>query len=197
MTADSSRGGWEGLLRGRPGLLLALAWGFAEATVFFVIPDVFLSYVAILDWRSTWRHILAAIGGALLGGAMLFHWSRVDPQMARSVVARVPFITEEMFARAAESLKVHGLTGIFIGSFSGLPYKLYAVEAPTYFSSAEFLLATPPARFVRFFLVWMGFGAAGAWLKKNYAVRTSRLAKIHAFLWIVSYAIYWGRIVYR
>jgi membrane protein YqaA with SNARE-associated domain len=178
-------------------MLLALAWGFAEATVFFVIPDVLLSYVVILDWKSTWRHILAAIGGALLGGALLFHWSRVDPEMARSMVARVPFVTEEMFERADEGLKVHGLAGVFIGSVTGLPFKLYAVEAPKYFSSARFLLVTPPARFVRFFLVWAGFGATAAWLKKNYAVRTSRLTGIHAVFWIVSYAIYWGRIVYR
>jgi hypothetical protein len=49
---------------------------------------------------------------------------------------------------------------------------------------------------VRFFLVWMGFGAAATWLKKKYAVRTSWLATIHAAIWIVSYAIYWGRIVH-
>ena len=31
---------------------MAALWGFAEATLFFVIPDVFLSGVAVRDWRN-------------------------------------------------------------------------------------------------------------------------------------------------
>jgi hypothetical protein len=135
---------------------------------------------------ETWRHLLATIAGAFLGGALLFHWSRVDPEMVRSMVARVPFITGEMFARADAGLKAHGLVGIFIGSISGLPYKLYAVEAPAHFSSVAFLLATPPLRFVRFILIGIGFGTAAAWVKKNHEVHTFRLTGIPFALWIVS-----------
>lgn len=35
--------------------LIALLWGFAEATVFFIIPDVFLTYVAITQKN---KHII-------------------------------------------------------------------------------------------------------------------------------------------
>jgi len=59
-------------------VLAAFVWGLAEATFFFVIPDVFLSFVALLDWPRTSKHILAAIAGALLGGALLFHWASAD-----------------------------------------------------------------------------------------------------------------------
>jgi len=34
---------------GRPGMVVAFLWGLAEATFFFIIPDVFLSFVAMLD----------------------------------------------------------------------------------------------------------------------------------------------------
>ena len=182
---------------GRPGLVVAFLWGLAEATFFFVIPDVFLSFVAILDWRSTRKHIVAALAGALLGGALLFHWAQTDPTAAHAAVARVPFVTPEMFAKVNSGLDKMGLLAVLAGSVSGIPYKLYAVEAPRVSTQFAFLLATPPIRAVRFILVWMIFGAAAVWLRRKCALSTRKFAYIHAVIWIVSYAFYWGRIIYR
>jgi membrane protein YqaA with SNARE-associated domain len=182
---------------GGPGLVVAFLWGLAEATFFFIIPDVFLSFVAMLDWRSTWRHIVAALAGALLGGALLFHWSQADPEAAHATVARVPFIAPGMFAKVNSGFDKMGLLAILSGSVSGIPYKLYAVEAPRISTQFAFLLATPPARAVRFTLVWMIFGAAAGWLRRRCALPTRKLVYIHAVIWIASYAFYWGRIVYR
>jgi hypothetical protein len=58
-----------------------------------------------------------------------------------------------MFAKVDDGFRNQGLLSVLFGSVSGLPYKLYAVEAPEFTSQAEFLLATPPARAVRFLLV--------------------------------------------
>ena len=182
---------------GSPGLIVAFLWGLAEATFFFIIPDVFLSFVAMLAWRSTWKHIIAALAGALLGGALLFHWSQADPEAAHVAVARVPFITPGMFAKVNAGFDKLGLLAVLAGSVSGIPYKLYAVEAPRVSTQVAFLLATPPARAVRFTLVWMIFGAAAGWLRKKYALATQKLAYIHVLIWIASYAFYWGGIVYR
>lgn len=194
--AGPSGSGWQESFVGRPGVLAAFIWGLAEATFFFVIPDVFLSFVAILDWPRTWKHILAAIGGALLGGVLLFHWASGNSGAARAAVARVPFLRENMFAKVDDGFRNQGLLSVLFGSVSGLPYKLYAVEAPKFTSQAEFLLATPPARAVRFLLVWAGFGVVASWLRTRRRWPVSRLMKIHAALWIASYAFYWGRIVW-
>jgi len=188
---------WERRILGHTGLVVAFLWGLTEATFFFVIPDVFLSFVAMLEWRSTWKHIVAALAGALFGGALLFHWAQADPHAAHGAVARVPFITPEMFAKVNSGFDKMGLLAVLSGSVSGIPYKLYAVEAPRVSTEFAFLLATPPARAVRFTLVWLTFGAAAGWLRRKYALSTRRLAYIHAVIWIVSYAFYWGRIVYR
>jgi len=182
---------------GRTGLVVAFLWGLAEATFFFIIPDVFLSFVAMLEWRSTWKHIVAALAGALLGGALLFHWAQADLHAAHAAVARVPFITPEMFAKVNCGFDKMGLLAVLSGSVSGIPYKLYAVEAPRVSTQFAFLLATPLARAVRFTLVWMIFGDAAGWLRRKYALSTRKLAYIHAVTWIVCYAFYWGRIVYR
>jgi hypothetical protein len=186
---------WALWLLGPPGLALTFLWGLAEGTFFFIIPDVFLSLVAIFDLRSSWKHILCALLGATLGGAILFHWAEQRPGAAHFAVAHVPFVRESMFAQVQDGFRKNGPTAMAIGSVSGLPYKLYAVEAPQYCSATTFLLATPPARALRFLLVWFGFGAIAAWLRKSRGMRTVTLLKIYAAIWFASYALYWGKIL--
>jgi membrane protein YqaA with SNARE-associated domain len=178
-------------------MLIAFVWGLAEATLLFVIPDVFLSFVAIFGMRRTWPHVLAAISGALVGGALMFHWAQVNPAQAHAAVARVPFIRESLFARVDEGLRTQGLSAVFLGSITGIPYKLYAVEAPKFFRERNFLMATPAARAVRFLAVWVVSGGAAAWLRKRRNWGTPQLVRIHIAVWIVIYASYWGRIGFR
>jgi hypothetical protein len=186
---------WSPWLLGAPGLAIAFLWGLAEGTFFFVIPDVFLSLVAILDRRFSWKHITCALLGATLGGAILFHWAERDSPAAHAAMARVPFVREPMFTRVEDGFHNDGLAAMAIGSVSGVPYKLYAVEAPKFCSFAIFLLATPPARAVRFLLVWFAFGAVAAWLRKSAGLRTPSLLTIYAAIWFTTYAFYWGKIL--
>lgn len=172
----------------------AFLWGLAEATFFFMIPDVLLSFVAILAWPRTWRHILAAIAGAFVGGALFFHWAATNPEQARRAVLHVPFVRESMLETVDDGFRRQGLAAVFLGSIAGIPYKLYAVEAPKFCTPAEFLLVTPPARAVRFLLVWLGFGAVATWLRKRRGWRTASLMRVYATIWILIYALYWGRI---
>jgi membrane protein YqaA with SNARE-associated domain len=183
-------GSWTRALLGPKGLAIAFFWGLAEGTFFFVIPDVFLSLVGALDLRSTWKHVVCAVIGATLGGAILFQWARQSPAAAHTTVEHVPFVRESMFARVNQGLRSDGLLDVAVGSVSGIPYKLYAVEAPRYFSATTFLLATPPARGLRFCITWYVFGAVAGWLRKTRGLRTASLLKIHAGVWFAVYAIY-------
>ena len=47
---------------------LAAIWGAAEATLFFIVPDVFLSWLALSDRRQALIACLYALLGALVGG---------------------------------------------------------------------------------------------------------------------------------
>jgi hypothetical protein len=51
---------------------LAFAWGLAEATVFFVVPDVWISRLALSSWRAALRGCALALVGALVGGVLLY-----------------------------------------------------------------------------------------------------------------------------
>jgi membrane protein YqaA with SNARE-associated domain len=188
---------WAGRLRGMPGIVLAFFWGFAEGTFFFVVPDVAISLAAMLEPRRVWRHILAAIAGSVVAGMVLFSWSARDPEGAHKAVAQVPFVTARMFVHVQTDFRVHGMTAIFLGPMSGLPYKLYAVEAPDFVGRNAFLLSTVPARAVRFLIVWGGFGVAGIFLRKSRKWTASQLTTLHGSCWALFYAFYWGMIAFR
>src|SRR3546814_16266356 len=57
---------------------VSLLWGFAEATVFFVVPDVWISRRALSSWRAALRGCGFALAGALVGCVLLFDRKRVD-----------------------------------------------------------------------------------------------------------------------
>ena len=174
-----------------PGTLLAFAWGFAEGTLFFILPDVPLSFVALFRPRRALIHIAAIVAGAVLGGAFMFTWSARSTN-ARAAVEHVPAVSPAMFDNAERDLNRYGIWGTSLGPIRGIPYKVYAVEAPAHSELWVFLLATIPARLWRLVAVWLGFAGAGLLLRK--LGRASLAPALHALFWIVTYAIYWARV---
>ena len=74
-----------------PGTVLVFLWGFAEGTLFFILPDVPLSFVALFLPRRALLHMAAIVAGAVLAGAVMFTWADHSPG-ARAGVAHVPEI---------------------------------------------------------------------------------------------------------
>ncbi len=82
--------------------IAAFIWGVAEATLFFFVPDVLLSYIGLKRGvKPAVRASLIAAAGASLGGVMMYLWSTSDPATAREAVLAVPSISEAMAARAS------------------------------------------------------------------------------------------------
>lgn len=188
---------WIEFLGSRNGVLVSFLWGFAEGSLFFVVPDVFLSLVAVVAPRRVWRHILSAVLGAICAGILMFGWAAKNPSQAQNVVAKVPFISRQMFDDVRTGYEHHGIFAVFLGPLSGIPYKIYAVEAPGRFGLAEFASATAPARAWRFLVVCLFSGAAASLLRRKWKKSPTQLARIHGIAWILFYAFYWGRIVWK
>lgn len=182
-------------LHGPLGVALAVFWGLGEATFFFVVPDVLISLVALLRPARAWRHVLAALAGAALGGLLLYSWSARNPAKAQTFVAHVPFVRMRMLAGVHSSYAKRGAGAVFLGPLATTPYKIYAVEAPEFLSRNKFVLATFPARAERFLAVWAAFAFAGHQLRKRFGFGDKRLLAIHACFWICLYGFYWGNIV--
>jgi hypothetical protein len=59
----------------RPGWWLGFLWGFAEGTLFFIIPDVLLSWAALTGARCGFRIPGAILAGSIVAGLCMYAWS--------------------------------------------------------------------------------------------------------------------------
>lgn len=168
---------------------LAALWGFAEATLFFVVPDVLLSWIALTDRREALRACLFALVGALAGGLLMFAWGAADPVASWQVVEQVPAIGTRMLVRVREELAEDGILAILLGPISGTPYKTYAIQA----SAANidwlaFLLISAPARGLRFLLVTLLADLVSTHVFPRFGLGQRR--RILAAVWLAFYAFY-------
>ncbi len=173
----------------RPVNALAAVWGAAEATLFFIVPDVLLSRIALQDRRQALLACLWALGGALLGGALIWTAGYIDPAPARSLFVEIPAISLGMIERVQEQIEDLGLWAVFIGPLIGTPYKLYALEAATAgFGWLPFLLVSVPARLLRFVVIVLLTSAIANGLRRFASMRVLRAC--HLLAWTAFYAWY-------
>ncbi len=173
---------------------LAALWGFAEATLFFLVPDVLLSFAAM---RSGLRPVLvaclAAALGATLGGATMMVAAQVATEAVRAAILALPGIGPQLLEEAGRRFAQEGVLAAFLGSLSGVPYKLYAFAAGASAGgegAPALLLATPLIRLPRF--VGATLLAAGARrLLVSRLGEDAALALLAAF-WLGFYAWYFS-----
>jgi membrane protein YqaA with SNARE-associated domain len=169
--------------------VVSALWGFAEATLFFIVPDVFLTFLAIRGVRVGLLGCAAAVVGALIGGVIMYRWGARDQDGAQAVLKRLPAINAGEVSRVREHVERSGFGALFLGPMTGTPYKIYAVEAGGRgLSLPAFLLVSVPARGTRFVAVtlvaiWLAHGPLDAW------TAGSQYALAAAF-WLVFYAFF-------
>lgn len=132
----------------------ALSWGFAEATFFFIVPDVLLSWIALDRVRAAWAACIWATLGALIGGTVMYLWGAIAVNTASAALDYVPAISREMCDTVAGQMRTRGAGALFVGPLAGTPYKIYAVQAGgAQLGLLPFLLISVPARLLRFAFV--------------------------------------------
>jgi membrane protein YqaA with SNARE-associated domain len=175
------------------GVTLAAAlWGFAEATLFFIVPDVLLTFVTL---RRGLRRALAACAwaaaGAVVGGAAIYAWAATDPDAALAAVGAVPAISADLMESVRQDLAAEGPGALFTAGVTGVPYKIYAAAAPGEgLHWAGFLAVSFAARMFRFALAVLATGGLDRLLSRRVPKR-GRLALL-AGVWLVFYAGYFS-----
>lgn len=148
-----------------PTNALAFVWGFAEATLFFIVPDVLLSWLALRNLKHALVSCLYSLTGALLGGGVMWTVGHSDADAWRALFASLPAIDDDMITSVRSQLENSGLLSIFWGPLSGTPYKIYALEAGSLnFGLATFLLVSIPARLIRFVAIVVVVSQLGRFL---------------------------------
>ena len=172
--------------------LVALLWGFAEATVFFIVPDVWLSYAARERLRTGLIACLYALCGAVAGGVLMYWWGSRSAQSALEVLELLPAVGPLLVERVARELSESGSLALFYGPVTGTPYKLYAVQASgAGVGAAAFVLVSIPARLTRFVLITLATHYALAALLRRWP-HLNRTALLLC-AWIAFYAWYFAR----
>lgn len=170
---------------------LAWFWGLAEATVFFIVPDVFISWLAIQGYKRAFIACLWVLCGALLGGCALWFLGRTDPDSLRALFVALPAIDGTMIASVQSQLQEEGLVALFLGPLGGTPYKIYAVEAANIgYGLGAFLLISIPARLSRLLLVSVVAGALGQLARRKLSLRSAQA--LHITVWIAFYIWYFS-----
>lgn len=175
--------------QGRGPELLAALWGFAESTLFFIVPDVLLTWLALSLPRRALRACYWALGGALAGAVTMIAWAGVSPAGAEAALLALPGINLDLLGLVRGQLVSEGLPAILMGPVQGFPYKVYVVEATVLGLSAWKLLGVSvPGRLLRFLLVTLiAIGLARGPLRRL-STRTLRI--LHVVAWTAFYVAY-------
>ena len=178
-----------------PWILWAgVVWGFAEATLFFIVPDVLLTLVALYSFRRSAKLVAFILLGALAGGTVMFYLGGKYPAHAKTVVLRVPFVSAAMFSKTQAGFQRDGLWTLAKAPGNGIPYKVYGVQASQYAGWAAFVAMSVLARLERFAPFWLIAAALGLAFRQRIHRRPLMAAAVHSCLWILGYAWYWSKI---
>jgi membrane protein YqaA with SNARE-associated domain len=111
-------------------LIGAAVWGMAEASFFFLVPDILLTAALLRRGLQTavLLSVVAAICAALTGIGM-YLWGAHDLAAAQAAMLKVPAVGPDLLARVHRELGGAWPLHLVLGAVSGVPYKLYAVEA--------------------------------------------------------------------
>jgi hypothetical protein len=171
--------------------IASFIWGVAEATLFFIVPDVLLSYIGLKRGpRAAAIASLYAAIGAALGGSIMYLWSQSDPAAARAAVLAVPAISEAKVAHAAEAMRGDWFGATMLGPLSSTPFKVYAILALHAGGATlpAFALASIAARLPRFLIVSVGAALIGRALSRWLSPQQLNWVLIGA--WLLFYAVF-------
>ncbi len=165
---------------------LAAIWGFAEATLFFVVPDVALGYLALRSRKIALAACVWAFAAALLGGGLMYAWGRLSPAAAEAALEKVPAIDRLMIERVRGELEERGAGAVALGPLRTTPYKIYAVEAGALgISPVAVLLASVPSRLGRFLGTVLVVGWLVRYPLRRWSLNRQRLAL--GLFWVAIY----------
>jgi membrane protein YqaA with SNARE-associated domain len=167
-------------------------WGLAEATVFFLVPDILITASALFSPKRSFAQMIAVLIGSLLGGALLYTAADAHPEEAKNLVLNVPFIRAHTLEEAERQLQDRGLWAMCLGSLTGIPYKTYAVSAPRHARFEIFMLLSVPARLLRLVLTWSVASLLGMAFRSQIQASPSAALGLLAVCWIGFYTYYWS-----
>ncbi len=159
---------------GRGADWLLGAWSFAEALVWFILPDFLLLPYAAAAPRKSKRWFITALCSSLAGTLLLLILAVFWPEPVRQMIFSLPFTAAAMLS------ELEGIRApeILTQSVSGIPAKVWTLAALDYhWNLAAFLLLLTLSRGLRMAAVLL----IGQWLSGR------RWVEDYWLLWLILY----------
>ncbi|MFB8349279.1 lysophospholipid acyltransferase family protein [Streptomyces niveus] len=145
----------------RWGVPLAVAWAFAEALSWPLMPELLLGIVCVALPRAAPRLSLAALAGSLAGGLLALQLANTGHQLP------APLTTDRMRAEVRHQLTAESASAVRHQPWNGIPFKVYAAEAGRAdVPAGDWLAESAQARGARTLKVGAAFGTLGLLLHR-------------------------------
>ena len=133
------------------GLQLCFAWGFLEAFLFPIIPEFALMPLAFVAPRRAPTLVAATISGSVLGGAIAYLLSLTA--VGSLLLEHAWLVTDPMRESAGAWLQAEGARSLAHQPLSGIPYKVFGLQAGTHSDFASFVFMSAFVRGSRMIVV--------------------------------------------
>ena len=172
--------------------LISFLWVFAEATFFFIVPDVWLTRVTIQDKKQAVRNVVYCTAGAVTGGVLIYCLALVYMADLVMFFDKLPAISEDMIKNANSDISESGFASALLGAVvQGVPYKIYAAWAAALkINILYFCIVSTCVRIVRFVIVTLITIGVCTILKNHTSLRF--LYDLHIGVWIIFYIFYFA-----
>ncbi len=169
--------------------LISFLWSLFEATFFFIIPDVWLSFASLESLKNGFKNIGFALLGALVGGSIMYVLGSYTIINVATFLEFIPDINSNRLLEVEEILKNEGLTAIFMGPIKGIPYKIYASYSGVLaLNFPLFILISIPARAMRFIITVVITHLVSKIILKKVSLSNKKIILI--LIWILLYTLY-------
>lgn len=170
---------------------MAFSWGLLEAVTLFIVPDTWITRQALISRRAGLIAASWALVGAMIGGTALYLVAARYHAEILAFYDWLPGIGPTLTAKAASELQDKGLWALFMGGYTGTPFKLFAAQANSAgIGLLAFAGAAVLSRGSRFVLASLFASLVGKAAKRaNISLRA--VLCLHAIAWAVFYAWYW------
>lgn len=173
----------------RAALWVGAGWGFAEAMLFFIVPDVWLGFVALFAPRRMFTTLAAITLGATLGAVCLYLASLAFGDAITSIITALPGIVPADLDQVRAELADQGAVAFLNGVLVAQPVKLYIhASALDGVGLVDVVVFTPINRIERMLV----FGLVMAFIGWRGRAHIARWAYPAAFLYVLAWIIFYA-----
>lgn len=168
---------------------ISFIWGFSEATFFFIVPDVWLSFCSIKSWKTGLKQIVLVLVGALIGGSCMYFLGSAIQGKILVLLDYVPMVNRELIHYAINEIFTYEYKALFYGPIQGIPYKIYASASGLFsLNYWTFLLVSVPVRSFRFIVSVVLSNFISSVVLRKWSLQKKRIVLILA--WVIIYCFY-------